>query len=113
MKLLACTQCSDIFNLRSLELKTCRCGSVGGMYLADGDNVAYFGEPLFMGMNNNDLIPAIRRELLDKRDRVLKASGFEVEAWTFPWHYRKFIKTTREKLEGNNDEAAGPDRAAP
>jgi hypothetical protein len=99
MKLLCCLDCSDIFNLRTGVVKGCRCGKVGGMYLPDRDNVAYWGSPMFLALSNPELEAAIRQELEDERDGIIKAQGYSVRSWCFPWHYRKFKRYRREQIE--------------
>lgn len=58
MKLLLCLNCHDIFKL-GYEVTSCKCGRCRGKYNKDGLTAVVNGEGLSIGINNNDIGPAI------------------------------------------------------
>lgn len=55
MKLLFCTNCGDIFNIRPDVVRECYCGKVRGKYNPDGHTAVTNGEGISLGINNHDL----------------------------------------------------------
>lgn len=66
MKLLICTWCNSVFNLKKNEIKTCSCGRCGGQYTNEID-AEYWGDKqttYLIGFANSTLVTALR----DQRD---------------------------------------------
>jgi predicted nucleic acid-binding Zn-ribbon protein len=59
MKLLFCTNCRDVFNLRSEE-KRCGCGNVKGRYVNDNDAIYSGDTAIALGFSNTSLNVAVR-----------------------------------------------------
>ena len=60
MKLLFCTECSDVFNLSLDKEKSCSCGKTKGKYV-DNLNAEYSGDGIPLGFRNGEFT----RSLLD------------------------------------------------
>jgi len=76
MKLLLCPHCQDVRKLQSRKTK-CKCKKVWGKYLPDGVHAQVGGDrPVVLGLNNNDLVPAVKRFLGGKY-----LIGNTVQAW--------------------------------
>jgi hypothetical protein len=60
VKLLFCSRCFDLFKL-DFPVRSCSCGLVRGRYLPDGHTAEVNGEGLSLAIDNNTLVPFIRR----------------------------------------------------
>jgi hypothetical protein len=58
MKLLFCTECSDVFNLVLGKEKSCSCGKTKGKYI-DNLNAEYLGEGIPIGFRNGEFIKSM------------------------------------------------------
>lgn len=59
MKLILCTNCSDVFKLSSKKVRTCSCGKCAGKYI-DNLNAWYKGDyAVPLGIDNRDLFTAV------------------------------------------------------
>ncbi|MDQ0246508.1 hypothetical protein J2S09_004112 [Bacillus fengqiuensis] len=86
MKLLLCTNCTDIFSLDLYE-KTCSCGLVKGKYI-NGQLAEYSGKSAFaLGFANNSFINA----LINQPEQGM---GREFTAFVIPKSCPTFIKIT-------------------
>lgn len=93
MKLLMCTACNTVFNLKMGEDRKCDCGACGGRYI-DPINAEYWGNPsttFMLGFANSTLVSAIRaqREHGDSTDTMpyagrQVAKGREFTAFIVP-----------------------------
>lgn len=74
MKLLFCSNCGDVFSLRTQHTRQCECGEVLGRYI-DDLNVEVMGGPIVLGFNNQSFLDAIRMQL---------ARGDSLETMDYP-----------------------------
>lgn len=75
MKLVVCSRCSDIFNLKAYT-KSCSCGKASGRYI-DGLNAVISGTAIPIGFENSSFIDAIR-------NRPTCGLGSRFEAFIIP-----------------------------
>jgi hypothetical protein len=85
VKLLICTKCGQIFNLE-FHVKYCGCGQTFGKYLEDGDSVEISPKAVCLGVDNKQLISAIKNRTY-KEEYVRNFN-----AWVFN---DSFFKITR------------------
>ncbi|KOY81877.1 hypothetical protein I6G82_22915 [Lysinibacillus macroides] len=83
MKILMCTNCMDVFNLK-LEEKTCTCGKTCGKYL-DELHAVFKGPAIPMGFTNSSLIKAVNNQ-------PLEGQGEEFTAFVIPKKCDTFVK---------------------
>ncbi len=75
MKLLLCLECHDIIKL-DYEVKSCKCGRCRGKYNKDGLTAVVNGNGLSIGINNNDIYPAL--------ENVYKGGVGHIKCWARP-----------------------------
>lgn len=94
MKLLYCTECHDVFNLR-LEEKSCGCGKSKGKYLPNKLHAEYEGPALPLGFTNTTFVEAIKNQPkgLEFSDRM----GKTFTAFVIPEKCPTFFK--KETIE--------------
>jgi len=61
VKLIYCTECNDIVCLVKGTDRKCQCLHAGGRYL-DNLNAVYWGTAVPLGLDNNSLVWAVRRQ---------------------------------------------------
>jgi hypothetical protein len=61
LKLLYCTECHTVFNLRK-HLKSCECGKTSGIYQEDGLHAEYEGPCIPLGFANGDFRYAVEHQ---------------------------------------------------
>lgn len=71
MKLLMCTNCMDVFNLK-MEEKKCSCGKTRGKYL-DEIQAVFSGPAIPMGFTNSSLIKAVNNQPLEGQGELFTA----------------------------------------
>lgn len=81
MKLLLCTKCTDIFNLKK-EMRICKCGESSGKYLEDGKHAEYHGKHAIpIGIGNSDIVKAIKMAKIENKHQktptTCKGVGFK------------------------------------
>ena len=92
MKLLYCSRCGDVFNLK-LQEKTCSCGETSGSYTG-GLNAVFKGKyakPL--GFANNSFVDALKYQPSKPPGRLFTAFVIEKNCETFA-HKDKFTRMT-------------------
>lgn len=77
MKLIICSNCSDVRSLRVSSKTTCECGESYGQYEKDGVNAFIGGKAIPIGFANGKLIDAIR-------NRPKSGMGKEFAAFVIP-----------------------------
>jgi len=86
MKLLMCTECGDIFNLK-YETKTCTCRKTEGRYI-DQLNATYNGPAIPIGFANTSFLEASRRQtfmnILERDSKDVCRAGEEFTAFIIP-----------------------------
>lgn len=82
MKLLLCTECHDIFNLR-MEVKECECGKVQGAYKEDRINAWYNGPAIPLGFRNDTFEHALRHQPPEGMGERFEAFVIPVKCPTF------------------------------
>lgn len=83
MKLVFCTECSDIFSL-SLNVRSCRCGRVKGRYL-DERHAEVNGRGFSIAIDNVSLFKAIgRMGALHAQTREGYEQACQVDCWVRP-----------------------------
>ncbi|CAM5198966.1 hypothetical protein UACE39S_05780 [Ureibacillus acetophenoni] len=87
MKLLMCTNCMDIFNLK-LEEKICSCGKTRGKYL-DELQAAFSGPAVTLGFANSSLIKAVN-------NRPTEGLGEPFTAFVIPKNCDTFVEIEEE-----------------
>lgn len=102
MKLLACSKCSGIINLRR-QIKACPCGAVGGRYLADGLHAVYWGPAIRLAISNPEFLSAAAREQTDEAHGEAKVAGHEFHAWIIPWDSPRLVAKRRDEVEAIGD----------
>ena len=86
MKLLMCTECNDIFNLK-YKTKACTCGKTEGRYV-DDLNATYSGPAIPIGFANASFLEASRRQtfmnILEQDSKDSRKPGAEFVAFIIP-----------------------------
>lgn len=83
MKLLFCTNCKDVFNLKKDKKKSCSCGQASGEYV-DRVNAKVSGG-IALGFLNNEFIEALR-------NRPVDGMGEEFTAFVIPHKCKTITK---------------------
>jgi len=86
MKLLMCTECNDIFNLK-YKTKACTCGKTEGRYV-DDLNATYSGPAIPIGFANTSFLEACRRQtfmnIIEQDSKNVCCDGEEFTAFIIP-----------------------------
>lgn len=87
MKLLFCTSCGDLFNLRD-RLKTCSCGKTKGQYI-DNTHAEVNGHGVSLGIGNGSLYTAMAKlpettEDFRNTGDVWRRHGTSIICWARP-----------------------------
>lgn len=70
MKLLCCTNCSDIISLTTKEERTCSCGESSGLYI-DEINAVFKGEHCVpLGISNPTFIKALQMSRIENKHQI-------------------------------------------
>lgn len=100
MKLLLCTSCSDVRSLRIERWTRCRCGRSRARYL---DNVLaqVIGDcALLLGLRNDEMLDALRRESADRKAGVTRDLGHEFTGFVIPAGSSHVIEHKRSRRGG-------------
>ena len=84
MKLLFCPACSDIRALRIGPWTRCRCRRSRARYV-DTLFAEISGDAMLLGIRNDSLNEALRREVTDRQARTRRPLGHEFVAFVIPW----------------------------
>ena len=84
MKLLFCPICSDLRALRIGPWIRCRCRRSRGRYVGSRYAEAS-GDAMLLGIRNDSLNEALRREVADREARTRRPLGHEFVAFVIPW----------------------------
>ena len=93
MKLLFCTNCGDIFNLKMMDSKSCNCGMVKGMYI-DNLNAIFEGKCAIPLCISN---PSIKRGIIYQKQNDIKYpeafNGEKFDSWVCPANSNTFKRS--------------------